>query len=173
LYAGLHAFPFHVLSVVLHALVSLLVLALAQHLFAKLESAAGWASSYAASSSSELAAATAGGVYGGTGSSSSIMLGRLLMWQHQPELWLRPGTWAGQAQALIAAVLFALHPAHTEVRKVTASSQHQLQQQAVNLPEPCINAHAVDAAMVLLCTYWARSSCMCTVLRRFADAADW
>ncbi|WIA11866.1 hypothetical protein OEZ85_011952 [Tetradesmus obliquus] len=110
--AGLHAFPFHVLSVALHALVSMLVLALVQHLFAKLEMAAGWAAGTSTSSSRELAAAGAEGAH--SSSRKSSMIGRLLMWQNQPELWLRPVTWAGQAQALAAAVLFALHPAHTE-----------------------------------------------------------
>ncbi|KAF6265952.1 hypothetical protein COO60DRAFT_771390 [Scenedesmus sp. NREL 46B-D3] len=111
--AGLHAFPFHVLSVALHAVVSMLVLALAQHLFAKLELAAGYAD--AQTDSSSHAASTAGPVHASQGGrSSSSLLGGLLMWQHQPGLWLKPVTWAGQAQALTAAGLFALHPAHTE-----------------------------------------------------------
>ncbi|WIA32001.1 hypothetical protein OEZ86_002854 [Tetradesmus obliquus] len=118
--AGLHAFPFHVLSVALHALVSMLVLALVQHLFAKLEMAAGWAAGTSTSSSRELAAAGAEGAH--SSSRKSSMIGRLLMWQNQPELWLRPVTWAGQAQALAAAVLFALHPAHTEAVAGSSSS---------------------------------------------------
>jgi hypothetical protein len=118
IHAGLHAFPFHVLSVALHALVSMLVLALAQHLFAKLEVAAGWASPQADSTSS-VATAAAAGLH--TSSSSSSVMSRLLMWQQQPELWLRPVTWAGQVQALMAVALFALHPVHTEVR-----SQHSV-----------------------------------------------
>lgn len=121
--AGLHAFPFHVLSVALHALVSMLVLALVQHLFAKLEMAAGWAAGTSTSSSRELAAAGAEGAH--SSSRKSSMIGRLLMWQNQPELWLRPVTWAGQAQALAAAVLFALHPAHTEVGEAVAVGKHQ------------------------------------------------
>jgi hypothetical protein len=120
MHAGLHAFPFHVLSVALHALVSMLVLALAQHLFAKLEVAAGWANPQADSNSSVATAAAAAGMHtGSSSSSSSSVMSRLLMWQQQPELWLRPVTWARQVQALIAAALFALHPVHTEVR-----SQH-------------------------------------------------
>jgi hypothetical protein len=125
--AGLHAFPFHVLSVALHAVVSMMVLALAQHLFAKLEQAAGWVEdgSYAGSSSSGgggCSAAAAGSVYSSSRSSSSrSLLTQLLMWHEQPQLWLRPVTWAGQVQAVIAAVLFALHPAHTEVWEVPAA----------------------------------------------------
>jgi hypothetical protein len=120
MYVGLHAFPFHVLSVLLHAVVSLLVLALAQHLFAKLEVAAGWANSQADSNSNPAAAtAPAEGLHSSYGSSSSTgsssVISRLLMWQQQPELWLQPVTWAGQVQALAAAALFALHPVHTEV----------------------------------------------------------
>lgn len=112
--AGLHAFPFHVVSVVLHALVSMMVLGLAQHLFAKLELVT------ATAAASEPTAASAEHHHGCGSNSSTTGPARRstparLHGDDQPALWLQPRSQQRRWQAVLAALLFALHPIHTEV----------------------------------------------------------
>lgn len=104
-----------------------MVFALAEHLFAKLEQVTcGTANTscseamHSSNSSSMGDAATAVG----SGVEWPIrrprglgdVLDKWLMWSQQPALWRVPCSSQGQLQALAAAVLFALHPIHTEVR---------------------------------------------------------
>ncbi|KAF8071070.1 Tmtc4 [Scenedesmus sp. PABB004] len=112
---GLHPFPFHVLSVALHAAASVLVLVLADHLFAKLELATGAAGCSASSDGSVNASASAAAAAAAElAHAPGGPVARWLMWRWQPRPWLAPATCRGRQQALVAALLFALHPIHTE-----------------------------------------------------------
>lgn len=121
---GLHPFPFHLLSVVLHALVSMLTLTLAQHLFAKLEQATYTkvlSSTPKTAASANSSSSTVQPVANDTRHSrpkrcSRPFLSSWVSWVQQHGLWLVPTTNRGKFQALAAGLLFALHPIHTEVR---------------------------------------------------------
>lgn len=104
--AGLHPFPFHILCVVMHAMASMLVLGLCQHLFAVLEDSTTLtdSSSIQQGTSAQQCAVPSKG-----------LLQQLLMWQQQPQWWRTPGSFKYRAQALLAGLMFALHPVHTEV----------------------------------------------------------
>jgi hypothetical protein len=123
----------------MHAAASVLVLVLAQQLFACLEGPPppppSMKSPSAAGASQSPPRALRGGRQspalshkrGSTSSSSSRGEGaggggvgrwgwsELLQWQWQPCLW-RVGSPSAQLQAWVCALLFALHPVHTEVR---------------------------------------------------------
>jgi hypothetical protein len=105
--AGLHPFPFHFLCVVMHAISSMLVLGLCQHLFAVLEDSTPLADS--SSGTQQVILVQQDGV------PSKGLLQQLLMWQQQPQWWRTPRSFKHNAQALLAGLMFALHPVHTEV----------------------------------------------------------
>lgn len=111
--AGPHPFPFHVLCVAMHAVASVLVLGLCQHLFAVLEDSYRPAVTQPvgepAKPQHSSAAASADQVCG------QGRWQQLVMWQQQPRLWRLPSSSKYRAQALIAGLMFALHPIHTEV----------------------------------------------------------
>jgi hypothetical protein len=121
--AGLNPFPFHVVSVALHALVSMMVLGLAQHLFAQLELVT------ATTAAPEPTAATAGRGRQPSSKPSSAasasarkVPGSWLHFADWSALWLQPCSRQRQWQAVLAALLFALHPVHTEVSRSLAST---------------------------------------------------
>lgn len=112
--AGLHPFPFHVLCVAMHAVASMLVLALCQHLVAVLEECCSGNTSSAAATTTT--SGTSSTPSSGQQQQLSTSQGKDPKWQHQPELWRLPISPRYQAQALLAGLMFALHPIHTEVR---------------------------------------------------------
>jgi hypothetical protein len=115
--AGLHPFPFHVLNVAMHAVASMLVLALCQHMFALLEAACtqqaaqSWPAPNTKQHNSPSSCPQQCGV------TSREWWRQLLMVQQQPRPWRVPCSTQYRAQALLAALMFALHPIHTEVRR--------------------------------------------------------
>jgi len=111
-FAGLHPFPFHLLCVLMHALASMLVLALCQHLFAVLEGSSAAATQTAPEHppSMHITRPTQE-----PSKRTNSLWQQLLMWQTQPQLWQLPRSTSYRAQALLAGLMFALHPAHTEV----------------------------------------------------------
>jgi Flp pilus assembly protein TadB len=123
LHAGLHPFPFHVLAVVLHALVSALVFALAQQLFAVLEQQQRSATKRTSSGGGAGTAAAVATLPGGsawTADADSAPCQQQQQQQPQEGLWLGltwrvPASSTYRASACVAALLFALHPIHTEV----------------------------------------------------------
>lgn len=150
----------------------MLVLALAQHLFALLEATAGDDSSASSSSSSAsssgsdshavASAATAAG-FGG-------LRERLLMWGAQPRLWCTPVSKRRQLQALLCALLFALHPVHTEVRAAqvhavgqapaAAAAAAGLAAETADAAPPCCCCSAQAVAGIvgcaeLICAIWS------------------
>jgi hypothetical protein len=50
-------------------------------------------------------------------------LQQLLMWKQQPQWWGVPSSAKFRAQALLAGLMFALHPIHTEVGQVETQWQ--------------------------------------------------
>jgi hypothetical protein len=91
----------------MHAIASMLVLGLCQHLFAVLEDSTPLADSRSSTEQGSLAQ-----LYRVP---SKGLSQQLLMWQQQPQWWRTPKSFKYSAQALLAGLLFALHPIHTEV----------------------------------------------------------
>lgn len=114
-YTGLHPLPFHVLAILAHAVASMLVFGLCQHLFAVLED------SCSAGSDKGSRSVTAGSLQQQQPSKPSGrgFLQQLLMWEQQPQWWWEPSSAKFRAQALLAGLMFALHPIHTEVGQET------------------------------------------------------
>jgi hypothetical protein len=100
-----HPFPFHVLNVATHALASIMVLALANHFFAKAEGLG-------------LSAASAVNPVEEQQKTGRRKAGRVLPLQEGfgRGLWL-VGSAKAQCQALMCALMFAVHPIHVEVRE--------------------------------------------------------
>lgn len=113
--AGLHPFPFHVLSVAMHALASMLVLALCQHMFALLEAICRQPTAQSVPAPSTDQHSSPSSCPERPGVTSRAWWRQLLMVQQQPRPWQVPCSTQYRAQALLAGLLFALHPIHTEV----------------------------------------------------------
>jgi len=111
-------------SVALHALVSMMVLGLAQHLFAQLELVT------ATTAAPEPTAATSGRgpqpsskpSSAASASARKVPHGSWLHFADWSALWLQPCSQQRQWQAVLAALLFALHPVHTEVSRSLANT---------------------------------------------------
>lgn len=113
--AGLHPFPFHVLCVCMHAIASVLVLALCQHLFAALEDSSSDTQHTVSAQPAPYKRSSAQQAATYSPCTQGYSLRELLMWQQQQPLWRVPRTAKYTAQALLAGLMFALHPIHTEV----------------------------------------------------------
>lgn len=111
-----------------------MVLALAQHLFAKLEQAAYRTASStcgevnSSSSNKNSVTAETGAVFEWLSRRPrglrSIVSKWLLWLPPQQTLWCVPSSSRGQFQALAAGLLFALHPIHTEVCAFAVGAMH-------------------------------------------------
>lgn len=108
--ASLHPLPFHVLAILAHAVASIAVFGLCQHLFAVLEDS----SSSVAADTINVPADSMRQQQQQSKASGKGFLQQLLMWEQQPQWWRVPSSAKFRAQALLAGLMFALHPIHTE-----------------------------------------------------------